>query len=376
MTLRQLTTGAPQTPDLPALMQKIQAVFERNQLSNHGPEAQQLEAEVSHWLGVKHTIAVANATLGLLLACKALDLEGEVLLPSFTFPATAHVLPWLNLNPVFLDVDPLTHNLSPALVSQHITDRTAAILGVQLWGHLNHVPGLKQVAEQAGIPLVMDAAHALGCRYGEVTAGTQGTLEVFSLHATKFIHGLEGGLICTQDDGLAETLRALINFGYHQGMLQYAGLNAKLNEVSATVARHNLQHRDAFIAHNQAVYHGYQEQIESIQGLRLYPYDTGSNYQYMVLEVFSDFGMSADALQQALQAEGVLSKRYFTPLHSSAPYVKVGSGASVDRETAHRSLLPHTEALSQRTLVLPGGEQLTPAGVSRIGALLRRLRAG
>lgn len=372
MTLRLLTTGAPQTPDLPALLQKIQAVFERNQLSNHGPEAQQLEAEVSHWLGVKHTIAVANATLGLLLACKALDLKGEVVLPSFTFPATAHVLPWLNLTPVFIDVDPLTHNLCPDRVAEQITDRTAAILGVQLWGHLNHVQGLKQVAERAGIPLVMDAAHALGCHHEGVAAGTQGSIEVFSLHATKFIHGLEGGLMCTQDDALAETLRALINFGYHQGVLQYAGLNAKLNEVSATVARHNLQHRDAFIAHNQAVYRGYQEQIETIQGLRLYPYDPGSNYQYMVLEVFSGFGMTADALQQALQAEGVLSKRYFTPLHSSAPYVKDLSGSKASKEIVENAL-PHTDALSQRTLVLPGGEQMTPEGVARVGSLLRRL---
>lgn len=365
MTLRLLTTGAPQTPDLPALMQKIQAVFERNQLSNHGPEAQLLEAEVSDWLGVKHTIAVANATLGLLLACKALDLKGEVILPSFTFPATAHVLPWLHLKPVFVDVNPLTHNLDPDTVAEHITEHTGAILGVQLWGHLNHVAGLKQVADKACLPLVMDAAHALGCRYGGVTAGALGTIEVFSLHATKFIHGLEGGLICTQDDGLADTLRALINFGYEQGVLQYPGLNAKLNEVSATVARHNLQYKDTFIAHNQAVYGGYQEQIAAIEGLRFYPYEVGSNYQYMVLEVFPAFGMTADTLQKRLQAEGVLSKRYFTPLHSSAPYLE---------EHGERAL-PHTDALSQRTLVLPGGEQMRPEGVARLGDLLRRLGA-
>jgi dTDP-4-amino-4,6-dideoxygalactose transaminase len=366
MTLRLFTTGAPQTPDLPALMQKIQAVFERNQLSNHGPEVQQLEAEVSQWLGVKHTIAVANATLGLLLACKALDLSGEILLPSFTFPATAHVLPWLNLRPVFIDVDPFTHNLDPDIVAQHISDRTSAILGVQLWGHLNHVAGLKRVADQANLPLVMDAAHALGCRDAHVTAGVLGTVEVFSLHATKFIHGLEGGLICTQDDGLAEAIRALINFGYHQGVLQYAGLNAKLNEVSATVARHNLQYQASFIAHNQAVYGGYEEQINPIKGLRFYPQEAGSNYQYMVLEVFPEFGMTADTLQQKLQAEGVLSKRYFTPLHSSVPY----------RDEHGDRALPYTDALSQRTLVLPGGQQMTPAGVAQVGELLRRLSAG
>lgn len=361
MTLRLLTTGAPQTPDLPVLMQKIQAVFERNQLSNHGPEAQALETEVSEWLGVKHTIAVANATLGLLLACKALALEGEVILPSFTFPATAHVLPWLNLTPIFLDVDPLTHNLDPDTVAHHISERTAAILGVQLWGHMSGVPGLSKVAKEADIPLVFDAAHALGCRYGEVMAGQVGKLEVFSLHATKFIHGLEGGLICTQDDDLAETVRALLSFGYQHGVIQYAGLNAKLNEVSAAVARHNFQYRDLFITHNAAVYGGYQEQIETIQGLRLYPHEVGSNYQYMVLEVFPEFGMTADDLQQALQAEGVLSKRYFTPLHSSPPY----------KAHASQLALPHTDTLSQRILVLPGGEQMTPEGVAQVGALLR-----
>lgn len=363
MTLRLLTTGAPQTPDLPALMQKIQRVFERNQLSNHGPEAQQLEAEVSAWQGVKHTIAVANATLGLLLACKALNLSGEVLLPSFTFPATAHVLPWLNLTPVFLDVDPSTHNLDPATVARHLTDRTAAILGVQLWGHMGAVAGLSEVAAQAKVPLVFDAAHALGCCHDHVTAGQTGKFAVFSLHATKFIHGLEGGLICTDDDDLAAAVRALINFGYQQGALQQVGLNAKLNEVSAVVARHNLQHRDLFMAHNAAVYRGYREHIDVIQGLRLYPHEGGSNYQYMVLEVFDAFGMTADRLQEELQAEGILSKRYFTPIHSSPAY------GGYER-------LAHTEALSQRTLVLPGGQQMTPAGVAQVGALLQRLGAG
>src|SRR5690606_29084043 len=111
-----LYTGAPQTPDLPDLMQKITQVFARNQLSNNGPEVQALEAEIAAWAGVSHCIAVANATLGLLFALKALALEGEVILPAFTFPATANVLPWLNLKPVFVDVDPFHHNMTAAAV--------------------------------------------------------------------------------------------------------------------------------------------------------------------------------------------------------------------------------------------------------------------
>ncbi len=361
-----LYTGAPQTPDLPELMQKIQQVFARNQLSNNGPEVQALEAEIAAWAGVKHCIAVANATLGLLFALKALDLQGEVVLPAFTFPATANVLPWLNLKPVFVDVDPLHHNMTAAAVEAALTPQTAAILGVQIWGYMEHVEGLRNRANRQGIPLIMDAAHALGCgNQQQRPAGSHGRVEVFSLHATKFIHGLEGGLICTSDTALAEGIRAWIQFGYREGQVQQPGLNAKMNEISAAVARHNWQHRVELTAHHQRIYEAYQRALQGIAGLRLYQHLAGSNYQYVVLEVLSDFGPDANAVQQHLQTHGIYSKRYFEPLHHSPAY-----------RSLRTPPLPVTERLGQQVLVLPGGQQMDVSQVERVCEALLALGTG
>lgn len=361
-----LYTGAPQTPDLPDLMQKITQVFARNQLSNNGPEVQALEAEIAAWAGVSHCIAVANATLGLLFALKALALEGEVILPAFTFPATANVLPWLNLKPVFVDVDPFHHNMTAAAVEPAINAQTAAILGVQIWGYMEHVNALQGLATRHGLPLVMDAAHALGCANQQhQTAGSQGRVEVFSLHATKFIHGLEGGLICTSDAALAEEIRAWIQFGYREGQVLQPGLNAKMNEVSATVARHNWQHRAALTAHHQRVYQAYQQALGGHAGLQLYAHPSGSNYQYVVLTVLPEFGASADQVQQHLQTQGIYSKRYFEPLHQSPAYAALNT-----------SPLPVTERLGQQVLVLPGGQQMNVSQVERVCDALLALSAG
>src|SRR5436189_3835480 len=188
-------------------MARIEDLLDRRWLSNNGPYVQEFEERLADFIGVKHCVAMCNATVALEIVIRALGLEGEVIVPSFTFIATAHALQWQEITPVFCDIDPRTHNLDVAKVEEALTPRTSGIIGVHLWGRACNVEALTEIAERRGLKLIFDAAHALGCSHGGVMIGGFGDAEVFSFHATKFFNTFEGGTVVTDDDGLATRIR-------------------------------------------------------------------------------------------------------------------------------------------------------------------------
>jgi dTDP-4-amino-4,6-dideoxygalactose transaminase len=209
-----LHVGRPNLPDKPAILARIEVALDAGWLTNAGPLVAAFERRVAAETGVRHCIATCNGTAALELAVRALDLVGEVIVPAYTFIATAHALAWLRLRPVFCDVDATTHTLDVDRVAQAIGPQTSAILGVHLWGRACDVSSLTALAHERGLPILFDAAHAFGCTYQGRPIGSFGTCEVFSFHATKFVHSGEGGAITTNDDRFAERLRLLRNFGF------------------------------------------------------------------------------------------------------------------------------------------------------------------
>lgn len=363
--MEPLFVGRPNLAPREEILAEIGQVLDSRRLSNDGPQLQALEAELAEALAVEHCIAVSNATLGLALLIRALNLQGEVIVPSFTFIATVHVLQWLGLKPVFCDVLPQTHTLDPAAVQALLSPRTAAILGVHLWGQPCAVDALQALAEAQGIPLLFDAAHALLCHHRGYPLGRFGRAEVFSLHATKFVNSLEGGVITTQDSALAERLRLMRNFGFagHDQIVEL-GINAKMNEVCAAVGRSSLRYAAQFIAHNRENYQVWQRVLAAVPGLTLLPLPQDSNFQYVVVEVAaSEFGLSRDQLLRLLHAERLIARRYFYPgSHRVVPY------CDLDPEAGKR--LPVTEALTEKVLVLPTGTAVSAALIEQAGALL------
>ena len=237
-----LHVGKPNIGRYESFIKRINEMFERRWLTNNGPFVQEFEEKVADFLGVKHCIAMCNATVGLEIAARALGLTGEVIIPSFTFVATAHALQWQEITPVFCDIDPVTHNINPEQIPQLITPRTTGILGVHVWGHACEVELLTQIAEKHHLKLMFDAAHAFDCSYHGKMIGGFGDLEVFSFHATKFFNSFEGGMVATNDDNLAETIRSMRNFGF-AGMdnVTNVGTNGKMSEVSAAMGLHILR---------------------------------------------------------------------------------------------------------------------------------------
>jgi dTDP-4-amino-4,6-dideoxygalactose transaminase len=363
-----LHVGRPNIGDQKRLMERVTGMLERRWLSNGGPMVQEFEETLKTFLGVKHCIPICNGTVALELASRALGLTGEVILPSYTFVATAHALQWQGITPVFCDIDPVTHNIDPATVERMITPRTTGIVGVHLWGRPAPVEALQSIADARGLQLMFDAAHAFGCTHQGRMIGNFGRCEVFSFHATKFFNTFEGGAIATNDDKLAEKLRLMKNFGFHgPDNIIYLGVNGKMTEVCAAMGLTGLESLDEFIEINRRNYECYRESLDGIPGIQLIEYSRTEtcNRQYIIIELdATKYGRSRDEVLKMLQAENVLARRYFWPgCHRMEPYRSYYPHAGL--------LLPETERVAARVLVLPTGTGVTSSDIQIIGNLLR-----
>lgn len=363
-----LFVGRPNIGDRAVLHARLDDILDRRWLTNNGRYVQELEQRLAARLGVKHCIAMCNGTVALEIAIRALDLAGEVILPSFTFVATAHALQWQQITPVFCDIDPATHNIDPRRVEALITPRTSAIIGVHLWGRPCPIEALEEIARRRGLKLLFDAAHAFGCSAGGRSIGGFGHAEVFSFHATKFFNTFEGGAVATDDDELAARVRLMKNFGFAGfDNVIHVGTNGKMSEVSAAMGLTSLEAMDGFIARNKENHARYSAALSGLPGLRMVDYDASgsSNYQYVALELDeARTGIGRDLVMKALQAENVIARRYFYPgCHRMEPYRSFFPNAGL--------LLPETEALCGRILSLPTG---TAVGEAEIDAVTRLLR--
>ena len=363
-----LHVGRPNIGNREQLLARINDMLDRHWLSNNGPFVQELEQKLAGYLGVKHCIAVCNATVALEIAARALGLQGEVILPSFTFIASAHALQWLGITPVFCDVDPLTHNIDPMKVENLITQHTTGILGVHVWGRACHIEKLSSIAKKHGLRLMFDAAHAFGCTHQGKMIGGFGELEVFSFHATKFFNSFEGGAVTTNNDELAEKLRGMRNFGF-AGLDNVIdiGTNGKMSEVSAAMGLTSLESMDEFIETNHNNYLAYSSGLDGISGIQLIKYSEKekNNYQYIVIEIDEGVtGLSRDLLVKILHAENVRARRYFYPgCHQMEPYRSNFPNAKLT--------LPETENLTLKVLQLPSGTAVGEEDISRICELIR-----
>jgi dTDP-4-amino-4,6-dideoxygalactose transaminase len=362
-----LHVGSPNTIDLEAYIARIREVYQANWLTNNGQFVQELESRTARYFGIKHCIAVSSGTTGLEIAIRSTGLKGQVIVPSFTFVATAHALHWLGIEPVFCDIDPDTHSIDPAKVIELITPETTGIIGVHTWGSVCRILELEEISEKHGLILLFDAAHAFGSRDGHGMAGGFGKAEVFSLHATKFINSAEGGLITTNDDELAEKMRLMRNFGFAgYDRIVSVGINGKMSELAAAAGVTALDSLDRFLDHNRANYSCYADLLSGIAGLSIHQVDAlKSNCQYIVVEIDDALtGIHRDMVMDVLWKENVLARRYFYPgCHRSEPYMSIYPDSS--------ERLRETESLCDRVLCLPTGTSIDKETIGGICNLVR-----
>jgi dTDP-4-amino-4,6-dideoxygalactose transaminase len=366
-----LHVGRPNIGDREEFLKLAGDIFDRRWLTNNGPMVQEFEQEVARYHDVKHCVAMCNGTVALEIAIRALGMENEVIVPSFTFVATAHALHWQGITPVFADIDPNTHNLDHEAVRRMITPRTSGIIAVRLWARSAPADELQAIADEHGLSLMFDAAHAFGCSRGDTMIGNFGTCEVLSFHATKFFNTFEGGAVLTNNDELAETMRLMRNFGFSgKDNVIHPGTNGKMIEVAAAMGMINLKAIDEVIEANRRNYHVYREAMSDLPGVSVLPFDESErqNYQYVVMEVGDDSPISRDEIIRALHAEKVMARRYFWPgCHNMTPYNELYPRAG--------EMLPYTRQVADRVVVLPTGttmdEDMVRTVVSIIAVLLK-----
>jgi dTDP-4-amino-4,6-dideoxygalactose transaminase len=358
--------GRPNMPDKEKVLTKFAQVLDNQWLTNMGPMSLELEERIASMLGVKHCICVCNATIGLELLQRALNLKGEVIIPSFTFIATAHSLRWQRVDPVFCDVRMGDHLIDPSKIEELITPRTSAIMAVPIWGQPCDYTALQAIADKYGLKLIFDSAHAFGCKSADQYLGGFGDAEVFSFHATKVFSTGEGGAITTNSCELAEKLRLMKNFGFEKNdTVINIGTNAKMSEFAAAYGLVHLEELDSIIEQNRIIHNAYLNEFSELQDLTFLDYpSSGSNYQYVVAHVAKDI---RDSLVDYFHAHGILLRRYFHPgCHRMEPYA-----SSKQYQGLH---LSNTEKITSEIVVFPTGNQVNPSTIKEFSDHFRKFK--
>ncbi|MCX7726199.1 MAG: aminotransferase class I/II-fold pyridoxal phosphate-dependent enzyme [Chitinispirillaceae bacterium] len=364
----KLHVGRPNIGDRARLLERFNDILDRRWFTNDGPYVLEFEQKIAEFVGVKNCIAMCNATVALEIVIKALELKGEVIVPSFTFIATSHALQWMEITPVFCDVDPLTHNIDPLAIEKMITPRTSGIIGVHLWGRACDVERIEEIARRYKLKVIYDAAHAFGCSYRGKMIGCFGDAEVYSFHATKFFNTFEGGAVVTNNDELAAKIRLMKNFGF-QGYdrVIYIGMNGKMNEICAAMGITSIESIEEFIKVNYNNYCRYREHLECINGIRFmtYPEQEKHNFQYIVLEIDENITrISRDWIVELLHKENIIARRYFYPgCHQMEPYRSYFPHASL--------MLPVTSILVNKVMCLPTGTTVTAKDIDEICEIIK-----
>ncbi len=358
----------PTMPDLDKYTDHLKGVWDRRWLTNEGQLHQEFERRLCEYLGVEHLNLFCNGTVALMVALKALGLEsGEVITTPFTFPATAHVLHWSGIRPVFCDIDEQTLNLDPNCVEAMIGPDTKAILAVHVYGTPCDVDGLQTIGSRRGLPVIYDGAHAFGVKYRGRSILEHGDLSMLSFHATKVFTTGEGGALISHSSDQRRRINLLKNFGIAgEETLEGPGINGKMNEFQAAFGLLQLGMVDGEVKRRESLARLYRERLGKIEGLEFpeQPSGTQPNYAYFPLFVNEQaYGMSRDAMYAVLRSCNVIARKYFYPLVSHASCY--ASLPSADPQT-----LPVAEWAAQRVLCLPIYGSLEPAVVHAICDIL------
>ncbi len=363
----------PLLPDIEDLKEMITIIWDRKQLTNNGKTAMQLESELTEFLKVKHLSLFSNGTIALQLAFRVLRLYGEVITTPFTFAATTHSLVLNNIKPVFCDIEEDSLNIDPKKIEALITPETTAILPVHVFGNPCKVDEIEKIAKKHGLKVIYDAAHAFGVEIDGKSIGSFGDISMFSLHATKVYHTVEGGALTFNDIYLKERADSLRNFGIRgEDFVAEPGTNGKLNELQAAVGILLLKQIREEIANRKAKTELYRELLKDVPGIKLSTDidKVNHNYPYFVIRIDKEtFGISRDELHNRLRQYNVFSRRYFFPLCSQFQCYK-------DLPSAVKGCMPVAENAVEQVLALPFHGRMTNNEVEKICDIIKFIRKG
>lgn len=362
--MQQINVTKSSMPSLEEYIEEIRPMWESHWLTNMGQKHCQLEEELLKYLGVPRISLMSNGHMALELTVQALGLTGEVITTPFTFASTTHAIVRNNLTPVFCDIKPEDMTIDEQQLESLITEKTTAILPVHVYGNLCATEAIEKIAKKHNLKVIYDAAHAFGESINGKNAAGFGDASIFSFHATKVFHTIEGGAVCFHDEELGRLLYQLKNFGIkNEEVVDGVGANAKMNEFQAAMGICNLRHIDEEIEKRKHADERYRENLSGIRGLKLPEKQPGvvSNYAYFPVIIEGNGAQKRNEVYDFLRRHNVYARKYFYPL-TSAFQCYAGR--------FNPSATPVALECSEKILTLPLYADLTNEEVDAVSALL------
>lgn len=348
-------------PPYEEYIEEIRDIWNSHWLTNMGPKHNQLESRLRDYLSVDNISLFTNGHNALELCLQAMNLSGEVITTPFTFASTTHAIVRNGLTPVFCDINPIDYTMDVSKIEALITDRTTAIVPVHVYGHVCNVEEIERIAKKYGLKVIYDAAHVFGVRYKDKGIGSYGDASMFSFHATKVYHTIEGGAVCYHNEELGRELYKLRDFGIKDAeTVDGIGSNAKMNEFVAAMGLCTLRHVDEEIVKRKRVVECYRNNLTGIEGIQLPPIqnDVIPNYAYFPIVINEDvFGATRNEVYERLADNNIHARKYFYPLTSAFD-------AYHGRFDVNRT--PVALHISKRVLTLPLYSNLPLEDVERI----------
>lgn len=324
-------------PEFEEYCEEIRGLWDSRWLTNMGVKHKQFQANLIDYLGVSHIDLFSNGHMALEMAIQAMNLTGEVITSPFTFASTTHAIVRNGLTPVFCDIDANTYTIDVNKIEALITDKTCAIIPVHVYGNICDVEAIDRIAKKHNLKVIYDAAHAFAVKYNGVGVGNFGDASMFSFHATKVFHSIEGGAVCFHNDDYGLDLYRLKNFGIRgPETVDAVGANAKMNEFSAAMGICNLRHLDAEIAKRKAVVERYRERLSGIDGIKLNAVQENvqSNYAYFPV-VFDGYKYTRDEICEKLKEHDIIARKYFYPITNAFDCYKDQHDAKAETPMAY-----------------------------------------
>jgi len=352
-------------PPIEEYIDEIKDLWDSRWLTNMGTKHRQLEVELKDYLGVPNVTLFTNGHSALEYAIAAFGLKGEAITTPFTFASTTHAIVRNGLKPVFCDVNPNDYTIDVNKVEGLITERTTAIIPVHVYGNVCDVETIDNIAKKHNLKVIYDAAHTFGVTVNGRGIGSFGDASMFSFHATKVFHTIEGGAVTYNDPSIEKILDGLKNFGITgPESVDYVGGNAKMSEFQAAMGICNLRHVDSEIAKRKTVVERYISNLESIEGIKLPKEQNGikSNYAYFPV-IFDGYKKTRDDVFEELKSQNIIARKYFYPLTNSFECYK---GQYNVEDT------PVAEFIAERVLTLPLYANLDLNDVDRICEIIKK----
>ncbi|MED9332046.1 dTDP-4-amino-4,6-dideoxy-D-glucose aminotransferase VioA, partial [Escherichia coli] len=283
MNDKTIPVTQPSLPELAEFMPYLEKIWKNKWLTNNGPFHQELEEKLCEFLGVQHISLFNNATIALITALQALRITGEVITTPYSFVATSHAILWNGLTPVFVDIENDGYNIDYRKIEQAITPKTSAILPVHCYSTPCEVEEIQKIADNYGLKVIYDAAHAFGVNFKGQSLLNYGDLSILSFHATKVFNTFEGGAIISPDAKTKLRIDRLKNFGIADELTVTApGINGKMSEINAAFGLVQLKHIEGSISKRKIIDSLYRNLLKGTPGITIFPgnINANSNYSY------------------------------------------------------------------------------------------------